>query len=141
MSDKGFMHLVESLVYLPELRYLRASDNYVSEKYEKIYVELLQKNHTLISLALAGNRLSLSGLKGIRKVVERNLKAFEEREPKKMKSEILNLKEKQKKIKEAQEKIERQKREISKLEETKARLNDNIARLEREEKERRSEYD
>lgn len=141
VSDKGFMHLVENINSMPELRQLRASDNYVSEKYEKIYVDLLQKNYTLIGLALGGNRLSLSGLKGIRKVVERNLKAFEEREPKKMKSEIMNLKEKQKKIKEAQEKIDRQKREISKLEETKSRLNDNIARLEREEKERKLEYD
>jgi hypothetical protein len=33
------------------------------------------------------------------------LKNYEEREPKKMKSEIFNLKEKQKKIKEAQDKI------------------------------------
>lgn len=73
------MHLVESLNWLAELRHLRASDNYVSEKYEKIYVDLLQKNHTLISLVLTGNRLSLSGLKGIRKVIDRNLKAFEER--------------------------------------------------------------
>lgn len=63
------MHLVESLNWLPELRHLRASDNYVSEKYEKIYVDLLQKNHTLISLALGGNRLSLSGLKGVRRVI------------------------------------------------------------------------
>lgn len=58
-----------------------------------------------------------------------------------MKSEILNLKEKQKKIKDAQEKIERQKREISKLEDTKARLIENVAKLEREEKERRADHD
>lgn len=63
---------------------------------------MLQKNNSLINLALAGNRLSLSGLRSIKKVIDRNLKIYEEREPKKMKSEILNLKEKQKKIKEAQ---------------------------------------
>lgn len=77
ISDKGFMHMVESLNWLPELRHLRAADNYISEKYEKIYVDLMQKNHTLISLVLTGNRLSLSGLKGIRKVIDRNLKAYE----------------------------------------------------------------
>lgn len=110
VSDRGFMHLVENLNSMAELRHLRAADNYISEKYEKIYVDLLQKNYSLIGLVLGGNRLSLSGLKGLRRVVERNLKAFEEREPKKMKSEIMNLKEKQKKIKEAQEKIDRQKR-------------------------------
>jgi cell division protein FtsB len=51
------------------------------------------------------------------------------------------MKEKQKRIKEAQEKIEKQKREISKLEETKIKLNDNIARLEREERDRRHDFD
>lgn len=33
ISDKGFMHLVENINSLVELKYLRASDNYVSEKY------------------------------------------------------------------------------------------------------------
>lgn len=141
VSDKGFMHIVENLQFLTELKYLKVADNYISEKYEKIYIDLLHKNLSLINLGLGGNRLSLSGLKGIKRIIDRNLKSFEEREPKKMKSEIYNLKEKQKKIKEAQEKIEKQKREIAKLEETKSRLNDNISRLEREEKERRLEFD
>lgn len=70
------MHLVENVNLLPELKQLRISDNYISEKYEKIYVDLLQKNYTLIGLALTGNRLSLSGLKGIKKIIERNLKVF-----------------------------------------------------------------
>lgn len=76
ISDKGFMHLIENLNSLSELRYLKAADNYVSEKYEKIYIDMLQKNYTLISLALGGNRLSLSGLKGIKKIIDRNLKAY-----------------------------------------------------------------
>jgi hypothetical protein len=37
---------------------------------------MLQKNFTLIYLSLGGNRLSLSGLKGIKKTIDRNLKAF-----------------------------------------------------------------
>jgi hypothetical protein len=61
-------------------------------------------------LNLQGNRLSLSGLKSIKKIIDKNLKEYEEREPKKMRSEILNLREKQRKIKEAQDKIEKQKR-------------------------------
>ena len=110
ISDKGFLHIVENVNSLPVLKYLRMSENYISEKYEKIYAELLHKNHTIISLNLHGNRLSLSGLKAIKKIIDKNLKEYEEREPKKMKSEILNLKEKQRKIKDTQEKIEKQKR-------------------------------
>ena len=91
------------------------SENYISEKYQKIYAELLQKNSTLISLNLHGNRLSLSGLRAIKKIIDKNLKEYEERQPKKMKSQILNLKEKQRKIKDTQERIEKQKKEIAKL--------------------------
>lgn len=71
------MHMIENLNNLPELRYLRVSDNYISEKYEKIYVEILHKNYNIISLVLNGNRLSLSGLRGIKKIIDRNLKAYE----------------------------------------------------------------
>ena len=62
---------------LPELRYLKANDNYISEKYEKIYAELLDKNHVLISLSLQGNRLSLGGLKAVKKPIDRNLKNYQ----------------------------------------------------------------
>lgn len=126
------MHFVERLGGFPELKHFKAADNYISEKYEKIYIDLLSKNHSLISLTLTGNRLSLSGLRGIRRIIERNFKDYDEREPKKMKSEILNLKEKQRKIKEAQEKIEKQKKEISKLEDSKTKLYERIQALEKE---------
>ena len=80
------MHIVENVNNFPVLRYLKVSDNYISEKYEKIYAEQLHKNTNLISLNLHGNRLSLSGLKTIKKIIDKNLKEYEEREPKKMKS-------------------------------------------------------
>lgn len=76
ITDRGFMHLVENVNCLLELKYLRVGDNYVSEKYEKVYAELLQKNGTLILLNLQGNRLSLSGLRAIKKIIDRNLKEF-----------------------------------------------------------------
>jgi len=77
---------VEHLGGLGELKHLRAADNYISEKYEKVYMDLLGKNYSLISLTLAGNRLSLSGMRGIKKIIERNFRNYDEREPKKMKS-------------------------------------------------------
>ena len=46
----------------------------------------MQKNTTLIVLNLHGNRLSLSGLKAIKRIIDKNMKEYEEREPKKMKS-------------------------------------------------------
>lgn len=71
------MHIMEKANFLGELKYLKCSDNYISEKYEKIYIDLLQKNYILIQLGVSGNRISLSGLKGIKRIIDRNLKAFE----------------------------------------------------------------
>jgi hypothetical protein len=53
---------------------------------------MLSKNNTLISFVLNGNRLSLSTLKSIKKIMDRNTKELEEREPNKIKSEIYRLK-------------------------------------------------
>ena len=110
VADKGIIRLIEGLDCLAELQYLKAQDNYVSDKYEKIIVELLQKNSSLISLVLTGNRLSLSCLKTIKKLMDRNNKELEEREPNRIKSEIYRLKEKQKKIADAKERLELQNR-------------------------------
>jgi Ran GTPase-activating protein (RanGAP) involved in mRNA processing and transport len=76
ISDRGFLHMVENVGSLVVLRYLRVADNYISEKYEKIYAELLHKNTTLISLNLHGNRLSLSGLKAIKRIIDKNHKEY-----------------------------------------------------------------
>ncbi len=65
---------------------MKCNDNYISEKFEKLYVDLLNQNKTLINLNLNGNRISLSCLKALKKIIDRNMKDFEEREPKKMKS-------------------------------------------------------
>lgn len=61
-------------------------------------------------------------MKALKKIIDRNVKEFEDREPKKMKSEIYNMKEKQRKVREAQERLEKQKGEIHRLEDTKNRL-------------------
>lgn len=105
VSDKGAIKLIEGLECLAELQHIRSIDNYISDKYEKIIVELLTKNNSLISFALGGNRLSLSSLKSIKRIMDRNAKELEEREPNKIKSEIYRLKEKQKKISEAKERL------------------------------------
>lgn len=61
-------------------------DNFISEKHEKILVEMLEDNTTIVNFNLTGNRLSLACLKQIKKIIERNQKDLEEREPNKIKS-------------------------------------------------------
>ena len=71
---------------------LRASDNFISEKIEKVLLEVLEKNKYLIEFNVVGNRLSLCCLNRIEKIIKRNKKAMEEREPNKIRSEIYRLK-------------------------------------------------
>ena len=44
ISDKAFMLIMEELNSFEELKYIRCLENFISEKYEKIYAELLKKN-------------------------------------------------------------------------------------------------
>lgn len=74
VGDKGFLRLLECYESMPELQHVKSTDNYVSDKYEKLITELLHKNTTLITLNLVGNRLSLSCMKLIKKIMDRNNK-------------------------------------------------------------------
>ena len=71
---------------------LRANDNYISEKVEKVLIEILDKNKFIQDLQVNGNRLSLCCLNRIQKIISRNIKLFEEKEPNKIRSEIYKLK-------------------------------------------------
>ena len=37
VSDKGFHKMLEDLNEFPQLRHIKLTDNYISEKYEKVY--------------------------------------------------------------------------------------------------------
>ena len=41
---------------------LKVNDNFISEKIEKLLVELLEDNKTLLEFNIQGNRISLSSL-------------------------------------------------------------------------------
>lgn len=85
---------------------LKASDNYISEKIEKILLEVLEKNKSLNEFNVWGNRLSLCCLNRIAKITSRNQKSLEEKEPNKIRTEIYRLKYEQKKIMMAREKLQ-----------------------------------
>jgi len=79
----------------------------------------LERNRAVISLGLKGNRLSVCCLNRIRKILLRNTKNLEDKEPNKLKTEIYRLKYEQKKILIAKDRLKQQEREINKLEEIK----------------------
>lgn len=105
---KQILHFLELVEDYPAMISVRASDNYISEKIEKILLEVLEKNKALIEFNVSGNRLSLCCLNRIQKVLSRNQKALEEREPNKIRTEIYRLKYEQKKIMMARDKLQQQ---------------------------------
>lgn len=122
ISDSGILHFLERIDYFENIRSIKVTDNFISEKIEKILLEILEKNKTLIEFAVQGNRLSLCCLNRIKKILQRNNKELEEREPNKIKTEIYRLKYEQKKIKAAKKKLDQQESDINKLEEKKSTL-------------------
>ena len=74
------------------MRSLRLVDNFISEKIEKLLIEILEKNKTLIEFNVTGNRLSLCCLNRVKKIMQRNNIELEEKEPNKIKTEIYRLK-------------------------------------------------
>lgn len=122
ISDKGILHFLEKIDNFSNLRSLRVNDNFISEKIEKILLEILEKNRTLNDFNVKGNRLSLCCQKRIKMILERNTKELEEKEPNKIRTEIYRLKYEQKKIMAAKEKLAAQEKVINSLEEEKTKL-------------------
>ena len=70
---------------------IKATDNFISEKIEKIIIDLLEKNKSLIEFPLTGNRLSVCCLNRIKKILLRNVHELENREPNKLKVFFFNF--------------------------------------------------
>jgi hypothetical protein len=92
ISDLGILHFLEKIDTFANIRSIRASDNFISEKIEKMLLEILDKNKSLIEFAVSGNRLSLCCMNRIKKILSRNTKELEEKEPNKIRTEIYRLK-------------------------------------------------
>lgn len=74
--------------------------------------------------------MSICCLNRIKKILLRNTKNLEDKEPNKLKTEIYRLKYEQKKILIAKERLKQQEKEINKLEEIKNNIaNDNEVRI------------
>lgn len=122
VSDSGLIRFLEKITNFANLRVIKAVDNFVSQKAEKILLELLEKSSSLIDLNLKGNRLSLSCISRIKRLLGKNAKQLEEKEPNKIKAEIFQLKYEQKKLNAVQNKLQLYQSDINKMEEKKIKL-------------------
>lgn len=108
IGDNGILFFLEKTENCENLKYIKAIDNFISEKIEKIMIDILERNKNLVEFAVHGNRLSVCCLNRIKKVLMRNKKEQEDQEPNKLKTEIYRLKYEQKKILMAKERLKEQ---------------------------------
>lgn len=108
IGDEGIIQFFAAIISNKFLKGVDFRDNFVSESAEIALLEYLEANNCLQKVQLAGNRLSHSCLKKIKKICERNRKEFEDAEPNRLKNETYRLKYEQRKLDAAREKLSRQ---------------------------------
>ena len=91
LNDSGLIFIINSLNNNKTIDSVKLNDNFFSEKVESVLLESLNKNISLTDISLSGNRLSHSCLEKLKKILLRNLKLIEEKEPNKLKAEIYRL--------------------------------------------------
>ena len=115
IGDPGIVQFFAAITGNKYLTSVDFRDNFVSERAEATLLEYLEANIHLQRVQLAGNRLSHSCLKKIKKICERNRKESEDAEPNRLKNETYRLKYEQRKLDVAREKLSRQMNEVERI--------------------------
>ena len=68
LNDTGLIYMINALQNNKNINHVKLSDNFFSENVEAILLETLNKNTSLIDIALNGNRFSHSCLTKIKKI-------------------------------------------------------------------------
>ena len=62
IGDEGILYFLKTLSEYNNLSSLRIADNFISEKIEKVLIEIIELNKNLLEFKVEGNRISLSCL-------------------------------------------------------------------------------
>ena len=62
LNDTGLLYLINALQSNKNISHVRLTDNFFSESIEALLLETINKNTSLVDIALQGNRLSHSCL-------------------------------------------------------------------------------
>ena len=85
---------------------MKFADNFISEKNEKILLDLVKCNNSLMVFDLAGNRISMSILNRIKKKMNENEKRNGFKEPNRLRNKVFRLRYEEKKVKRDKELIQ-----------------------------------
>ena len=78
LNDSGLLYLINALGANGRISNIKLVDNFFSENIESLLLQTLNKNTSLVEIAVQGNRLSHSCLSKIKKITSRNQRMIEE---------------------------------------------------------------
>lgn len=90
--DQGLIYLMNKLQDNKKIKKIKLRDNYFSHEIDYVIMDFLDKNKNLTKLDLTKNRFSVQCLQKINKIIDRNIKAQNEKEPNKLLVEVYRLK-------------------------------------------------
>ena len=90
--DQGLIYILSELQNNTKINKIKLRDNYFSHEIDYVVIDFLDKNTNLIYLELTKNRFSYQCLQKIQKIIDRNVKIQNDKEPNKLLVEVYRLK-------------------------------------------------
>lgn len=90
--DQGLIYLLSELSKNTKITKIKLTDNYFSHEIDYVVIGFIEKNTSINYCNLSKNRFSFQCLQKIQKIVERNIKIQNEKEPNKLLIEVYRLK-------------------------------------------------
>lgn len=102
IGDAGFLSLCQHCGKSLTLKQLGLRDNFISSESGKAGFEAIQENHSLTRMDLRGNRIELTIVNNIKKILQRNGAESKQVEPNRLRDELYRLQHEQAKLKDAE---------------------------------------
>ncbi len=90
--DQGLVYILNQLAKNTKITKMKLRDNYFSHEIDYVVIDFLEKNITLQMCDLNKNRFSFQCLKKINKIIERNKKRLNDKEPNRLLIDVYRLK-------------------------------------------------
>jgi hypothetical protein len=90
--DQGLIYILSELAKNSKISKVKLRDNYFSHEIDYVVIDFVEKNTNLTLLDLNKNRFSFQCLQKLQKIIERNSKIKNDKEPNKLLVEVYRLK-------------------------------------------------
>lgn len=113
--DQGLVYLISKIVDNEKIKKIKLKDNYFSHEIDNVVLDFIEKNVNLILFDLKKNRFSFQCLGRIQRVIDRNLKVLNDKEPNKLLVEVYRLKYENTKLNEMKDALKYLENDVEKI--------------------------